>query len=79
MSACPFKVGDRVVNDLSTDDPATVTELTERGGFKYKYDEPQAWIPRWGMQITGGECFGEGMEFWRLAAPPEGFQNGDGI
>lgn len=45
---------------------ATVTEITERG-FKYEYDDPVPFIPRWGMTFLGGECFEEGFQYWRKA------------
>lgn len=53
----PFKVGDRI-RDSSAHYPveATVTELTVRG-FKYEYDTPQSFIPRWGMSFVGGETY----------------------
>jgi hypothetical protein len=53
----PFKVGDRVKDVRDPwKPPFTVTENTVRG-FKYEYDNPVPFIPRWGMSFLGGEVY----------------------
>lgn len=52
----PFKVGDRIRGTDTWNTESTVTELTTRG-FKYEYDQPVSWIPRWGMSFVGGEVY----------------------
>ncbi len=61
----PFSVGDRIKEtDYAhrNNSAATVTEITALG-FRYEYDSPISFIPRWGMEIHGGECYTCGFEY----------------
>jgi hypothetical protein len=58
----PFKIGQRIF-EKQTGNTAKVTKHTGKG-FEYKLDKPVNFIPRWGMQFVGGECFEAGFCGW---------------
>ena len=61
-TAGKIKVGDRVRNTYAVTWPdAIVTEMTERGGFKYRFVTVHDWGPRYGAS-EGGEAYD--MDGW---------------
>lgn len=63
-----FKVGDWVKQNNSTWPAAQVVELTARGGFKWRLDQPYSLGPRHGT-VQEGEAYG--FAGWRKALPEE--------
>lgn len=62
-----WSVGDRVTCEFHHRIPATITGLTERGGFTYKLDSAHELGPRHGF-ITNGEAF-DTSGWWHLSTP----------
>lgn len=56
-----LRVGDHVRYVYSTWPPARILEFTERGGFRWRMDEPHSLGPRYGW-VQDGEAFA--LEGW---------------
>jgi hypothetical protein len=57
-----LKPGDRV-RDKANGYEANVLGLNNNG-FEYEFDQPISFIPRWGMTMTGGRVYWDGVQFW---------------